>query len=386
MSTSSYDYIISGMGCAGLSLAVQLSRSGLTKNKRILLVDREQKNRNNRTWCFWETQPGPFESIVHRSWDKALFFGHDPISAFQKPLPLNPYRYKMIRGLDFFTHCLHEIQQDPAFDILHEEVLSIGNNTAAAFCQTATQTYQANYLFNSILFEPPTLRNGTHYLLQHFKGWVIRTADPVFDPSTPTLMDFRPDQQHGTAFVYVMPFSPTEALIEYTLFTENLLDQADYDAGLENYLRQQLGLTQWERIEEEFGIIPMTNHRFTRQQGRILNLGTSGGRTKPSSGYTFTFIQKDTQQIINSLRKHNHPFRLVKESGRFHWYDSVLLHILAKRRLPGHFVFTELFRNNPAHRILRFLDNNSRLHEEVRIMASLPQWPFMKAGILELGN
>jgi lycopene beta-cyclase len=386
MSSPQYDYIISGMGCSGLSLAVQLSANGLTKGKRILLVDREQKNHNNRTWCFWETQPGPFESIVFRSWEKALFFGHDPVSAFEKPLPLGPYTYKMIRGLDFFTHCLDIIRQDPAFDIHLEEITSISSDSHIAYCKTPSETFTAPYLFNSILFEPPSVKPDTHYLLQHFKGWVVRTPDPVFDPTTPTLMDFRPDQHHGTAFVYVMPFSPNEALIEYTLFTESLLEPNAYDEGLDAYLRNQLGLSHWERIEEEFGVIPMTNHRFPRQHNRILNLGTSGGRTKPSSGYTFTFIQKDTQQIINSLREKNHPFRLVKESGRFHWYDSVLLHILAKRKLPGHFVFTELFRNNPAHRILRFLDNNTRLHEEIRIMASLPQWPFMKAGLREWGK
>ncbi len=61
---SSYDYIITGMGCAGLSLAVHLLRKGCLDGKKLLLIDREKKERNDRTWCFWETSPGPFEDVV----------------------------------------------------------------------------------------------------------------------------------------------------------------------------------------------------------------------------------------------------------------------------------------------------------------------------------
>ena len=374
-----YDYIIAGMGCAGLSLAVQLKKKGLSAGKRILLVDREHKQQNDRTWCFWETNPGPFESIVFRKWNHAWFHSNTHSSL----LDLSPYSYKMIRGIDFFQYCLSEISTSAEFDIIHGDVQSIKSTADGALLTINNEEFHSRYIFNSILFEKPVIQPGEFYLLQHFKGWVIRTAEPFFNAGEATLMDFRPDQSHGTTFVYVMPFSATEALVEYTLFTASLLSQSDYETALRKYIRDTLGLVQYEILENEFGVIPMTNYRFKRRNGNILNIGTAGGRTKASSGYTFRFIQKDTEEIIQSLEKTGHPFSTGSHSSRFNWYDSVLLNILSHNALGGDEIFTHLFRKNHPDKILKFLDNETTVSEELKILSTLPQWPFMKAGLAE---
>jgi lycopene beta-cyclase len=379
MSVKNYDLIISGLGCAGLSLAVRLSKAGLTVGKRILLIDREHKNSNNRTWCFWEMGPGFFEEIVHKTWDHAWFHSND----FSKLLELEPYVYKMIRGLDFYQHCMKIINDDQAFEIIYDEVLSVQSTEGVGVCKTATETYHAPQVFNSILFDKPVLCRGEFFLKQHFKGWFIKTKEDVFDPRTATLMDFRPDQQHGTTFIYVMPFSANSALVEYTLFTEDTLTQKEYDQGLDLYLRAQLGLDEWEIIEEEFGIIPMTNHRFQRQNGCIVNIGTAGGMTKASSGYTFRFIQKDTERIVQQMSKQSKPNYQHRDHSRFLWYDSIFLNILQLKKLHGADIFTDLFSQNDAGKILKFLDNETSFQEEVKILWSMPQWPFMKAGVQE---
>lgn len=378
MTDFSYDYIIAGMGCAGLSLAVQLSEAGLTTGKKILLVDKEKKNRNDRTWCFWETSAGPFEPIVFRKWEEAWFHSQQ----FSALLSLAPYSYKMIRGIDFFDHCLGKINADPAFEVIYDQVEEIGNEDEKAFCTAGGQTYTADFLFNSILFSKPQGR-GEYYLLQHFKGWIVRTKSPSFKVDQATLMDFRPDQSRGTTFVYVMPFTPHEALIEYTLFTEHLINDKEYNEGLTDYITRIMGLEQWEVRDEESGVIPMTNHRFKRRDGAVLNIGTAGGRTKGSSGYTFRFIQKDTANIVQSLAETGSPFAGDYGYSRFDWYDSVLLNILSHGILKGDSIFTDLFKNNAPERILKFLDNETSLKEELNILSSLPQLPFMKAGMEE---
>jgi lycopene beta-cyclase len=380
MSSSRYDHIIAGMGCAGLSLAVQMSVAGLTKGRRILLIDREQKNQNNRTWSFWEVEPGPFEEIVYRQWKQAWFHSGE----FSALLDLPPYSYKMIRGLDFFHHCLNIIEKDPAFEIRYQHVDAIGNRNGMAYCEAEGNVYTSDHLFNSILFDKPALAKGEYYLLQHFKGWVVETEEPEFKTGQATLMDFRPSQEHGTTFVYVMPFSETRALIEYTLFSEKLLHEDDYTKGLKGYIDNILGLRNWKVIEEEFGIIPMTNHRFTRRDGCILNIGTAGGRTKASTGYTFRFIQKDTADIIALMQQGGSPFTGRHGYSRFDWYDSVLLNILSHHTLEGARIFHDLFKNNSPQTILKFLDNETTVKDELGILSSLPQLPFMKAGLTEI--
>ena len=245
-------------------------------------------------------------------------------------------------------------------------------------------SYEAQYVFNSIQFKKPDLKPGTFHLLQHFMGWFIETEQKIFDPAEPVLMDFRLHQSNGTSFVYIMPFSETNALVEYTVFSEEVLDRERYRYELKNYISTNLGNSTYHVSEEEFGVIPMTNHNYVLQEGNILNIGSAGGQTKPSTGYTFRFIQKQTERIIASLKNYSHPFS-VKEKGhlRYQWFDAVLLNILQNKTLPGSFVFSELFRKNEPASILQFLDNETTPSQELKIMRTMPVWPFMKARVSE---
>jgi lycopene beta-cyclase len=378
-----YDYIILGGGCAGLSLIMHMLSSPQLSNKRMLLIEKEQKNKNDRTWCFWEKGNGFFENIVHRKWQHAWFHGE----GYSSLKALGPYAYKMIRGLDFYEYCYAAIQQAANVDILHSSVEEVLHEDGFVQVRTANGIVTGTYAFNSILTEKPEYKESDLVLLQHFKGWIIETPTDFFDTENATLMDFRVDQAEGTTFVYVMPLSSTKALVEYTLFTPSLLHEDQYEEGLKNYVADYLKLSDYTIIEKEFGIIPMTNHAFSLGEGNVVNMGTAGGQTKPSSGYTFRFIQKHVAAIVGLLEKGEHP--LVKKSfmeKRFMWFDSVLLHILYHKKMTGSSVFTLLFSRNKIKRIFKFLDNETNLLEEFVLLNSLPQWPFMKAGWKEMNR
>ncbi|MEY4885991.1 MAG: hypothetical protein RL151_1300 [Bacteroidota bacterium] len=369
------------MGCAGLALAVHMQRAGLLHDKTLLMIDRDPKRVNDRTWCFWETGEGPFESVVSHRWDQAWFHAE----GYSGRKELAPYAYKMIRGIDYYNHCLSILRDIPNITILHHQVDAIRQDDHHAVLDAGGKEYKAGLLFNSILFHELLPSAGDHMLLQHFKGWIIRTQEDLFDPKEATLMDFRPDQRHGTTFVYVMPFDNRTALVEYTLFTEALLSQEAYDEGLKAYISDQLGCAEYQVLDEEFGVIPMTTMAFPASHGRIINIGTAGGQTKASSGYTFTFIQRHAAAIVSALTATGKPpVPQPWQTKRFAWYDGVLLHILAKNILPGWFVFRELFRHNPTHLIFRFLDNGTTFSQEFKLMNTLPHWPFMRAGLTEL--
>ena len=102
-----YDFIIAGGGCAGVSLAYQLIHSPL-KDRSILIVDRDDKDQNDRTWAYWTDAATPFESIVHKEWRQIRFTG-----AGEALIPTGTWRYTMIRGDDFYRHIRAELDGQP---------------------------------------------------------------------------------------------------------------------------------------------------------------------------------------------------------------------------------------------------------------------------------
>jgi len=354
---------------------MNIIHSGKFSDKKILLIDKDPKHANDRTWCFWQKEAGLFESIVCKQWNRLWFHGEN----FSDQLHIEPYQYKMIRGIDFYEYCFNIIRQQKNFDVLFEKVDEVFSNGETGVIVNGKKIYAA-YVFNSILFEKPKLQKNDYWMLQHFKGWIVETEENCFDEDRATLMDFRINQSSGTAFCYVLPFNSKKALIEYTLFSPQLLQQEEYDEGLRSYIADVLKISSYTILEKEFGVIPMTNYKFPSGQNNVINIGTAGGQTKGSSGYTFNFIQKHSAAIVDALLQTGKPF-IEQPSKRFNFYDSVLLKVLSDGSVPGQKVFTDLFKNNPVQNVLKFLDNETSISEELKLISSLPTLPFLKAGI-----
>ena len=356
-------------------------RSGKFNDKKILLLDKEPKTKNDRTWCFWERENGFFEDVVYRKWDSISFLSNE----YSSLMNIAPYQYKMIRGIDFYQYCFKEIAKHTNIEVVYGDIKSWHYEISEVVFNINNQEYRLGnaQVFNSI-YEPRDATPKTIRLLQHFKGWVIETNQPSFDPNKATMMDFRVSQQHGTTFAYVLPFSATSALVEYTLFTKELLQPEQYDKGLRDYISTWLGINDYKIKEEEFGIIPMTNQKFNFEE-HGWQIGVAGGQTKASSGYTFQFIQKQSRQIVDHLIK-NKPLDSLPSGycKRFRFYDNTLLHILYYEKLPGNEVFTQLFKKNKPQQVLKFLDNESSLKDELKIISTLPTWPFLKAALKQL--
>jgi lycopene beta-cyclase len=91
-----YDYIFTGAGLSALMTVYKMVLSGKFQNKRILLLDENAKQTNDRTWCFWAENKSIWNSSVSKKWGSALFANAD----FQLNLELHPYQYNKIQGLD----------------------------------------------------------------------------------------------------------------------------------------------------------------------------------------------------------------------------------------------------------------------------------------------
>lgn len=376
-----YDCIIAGAGAAGLSLAYHMVQAGL-RDKRILLLDRAPKITNDRTWSFWEVGEGPFEPVVFRRWDRVWFHGE----GISRCLYITPYTYKMIRGIDFYTFMQQWLAQQPNITVWYGEITGIEEVAGGVQVKAGGQVFGGHWAFSS-LYKPAPRRPGYRYLLQHFKGWVVHAPRPAFDPQAATFMDFRVEQHGDVRFVYLLPFDAQTALVEYTLFSSELLPAEAYEAGLRAYLEGLLGLEHYEVLEAESGVIPMTDAPFALQPSpHVVQIGMAGGCTKASTGYTFRRIQEQSRRIAEALAQTGQPLYSEPARRRHALMDSVLLEVLEKKRSLGRRVFSQLFRKNPPQRVLRFLDEETGWLEDLQIMASVDIPVFAQATLAVLGG
>ena len=376
-----YDFIMAGGGMAGLSLAHALV-TGPYPDASILIVDPETKGENDRTWCYWSREVERFDAIAAHTWPRLRFATDGWINDFD----LGEYRYSMVRGADFYDTVFDVLESRPGVEFERARVLDIADVGDAARVETETRTVRGRWAFDS-RFEPEEYerrsdaRAGSHhYLKQHFVGWTIETTRPVFDPDTATLFDFRTPQHDEMRFVYVLPFSQHRALVEYTLFSAELLETEEYTRAIEAYLRDVLGVEEYRVVEREQGVIPMTDEPVRRREGeRTLAIGTRGGLVKASTGYAFRRTQHDTIAIVASLARHGHPFDLPRTPPRFRALDTTLLQVMYRRGALSEPAFASLFRKNPIQRMLRFLDEKTSLAETIAIMTTVPIGPFLVA-------
>ena len=376
-----YDYIIAGAGCSGLSLLYKIIQTPSLQKKSILVIDKNQKKNNDRTWCFWEKNPGPFESIVYARWNTLEFISDDT----NKKVDLGQYTYKMIQGIHFYNFVLEYAKKFKNVVFIQESIIDIDSIFNEAKVITKKNTYTAKYVFNSTnLFNPKI--NKQNSLLQHFKGWNIKTVDPAFNSKVGKLMDFSVSQENGATFMYVLPTSSTNALVEYTLFSSSPLKQEKYIKELKKYIKEVLKIENYTIEHEEFGIIPMSLAKFEQNpKPNVINLGTSGGYTKASSGYTFQFIQKNVLDIVKNLKAGKSPVQNLSFKNKiYRWYDRTLINVLLTKKLTGKEIFTIMFKKNSAHKILAFLGNESTITEDILIMKNFPKIPFLLAGIKSL--
>jgi lycopene beta-cyclase len=380
-SNEQFDILFAGGGMAAASLLLRLLEQQELKEKKILIADPHAFSGKEKTWCFWEKGKGFFENLIENSWENAWF--HSP--GFSQNLHLKPYRYKMLRSTSLFRHTLQKIDAYPNVKILRSSVNGFSKkNGRIQVAMDGGQQFDADLVFSSIPAELE--KNQNHfYLLQHFRGWFIRSKEPVFDPGSATLMDFRIDQKGDCRFVYVLPSSSCEALVEYTVFSESLLNDQEYEAELLAYV-QKLAPGGYDILQKETGVIPMYSAPFPPSEiPGLIQIGTAGGMTKASTGYTFMKVQKHADAIIRNLLEGKIPNQqTLKVSSRFSWFDRVLLRILAEKTMPGKEIFRSLFQKNEPARVFRFLDEDSSVMDELNIMNSVPTRIFMMPGLKEL--
>lgn len=377
-STTNYDYIIAGAGASGLSLAWYLIHSQLHK-KKILVIDEDLNPANNKTWCFWHSGTPPFQDLVSKRWT------HVEVQVMENRITerLDRYPYYCIQSGKFRNFILGELENHPSADLMEASIEQITGHEKRPSIQTDIQLFTADYIFQSCFIPPQFKSSRIRYpLTQSFLGYDIETEQKLFNSDTFTLMDFDETYQNGLAFIYILPWSQSKALIEYTIFSEKIEHENYYRKKIELYLNNKFKLKRIDyRIRRtEYGEIPMQDLPYTPwYQPGVMNLGTAGGLGKPSTGYTFSRIQRHTQNIVKKLHKEGVPALPYRSSLRYRAYDLWLLQIMHEHPAEALKIFSYLFKNNSIDNVFKFLSEENSFTEDLGIMSSVPYLPFMRA-------
>jgi lycopene beta-cyclase len=371
------DILISGAGGSGLSMAYYLSQSPW-RRKRILLFDAESKEQNDRTWCFWAKEAPVFKSAQSLAWQELHFEGSD----FSKTASMAPYRYYHLRGSDFYSEIKAHLSAFPNIQFVQSAVKDIEEQGESVLLRTSQRQYQAPWLFNSIPYFSPHFPLPEEAVKQYFKGYFIHSEEAVFNTKALTLMDFSlPQEASLPFFFYILPFSPHKALVECTLFSAKAQNTESFVAALEEYIHKKLKIKHFTIEKEEQGMIPM--HVFSpiasSGKSRVFHIGTAGGMTKASTGYTFGRIQEACADFVARWRHFDQAPAWQASSKRHRFYDQLLLQII--RHKPWYLagIMEALFRKNDFRDIIDFLEEKSSLLQELRLIAKLPFQPFLQA-------
>ena len=374
----SYPYVILGAGCAGLSLAWNLVELGV--REPILLVDRREGFGNDRTWCFWDVEPTPFSDLATHAWPRWRV--NDGESDVVSECP--DYSYLRLRSGDVFRRIVDRLALAPNVSMaLGRPILDVRESRRGVIVSTPGREYVGERVFDSSgrASESPPPGRGAR-LLQHFLGQTIRADRPVFDPSCATLMDFRASQADGPHFVYVLPLSETEALVENTYLYPFDIDAERHRREVASYLRERFGLARDEYmvIEEEAGAIPMAVGQASRRDGsKVEPIGLCGGAARPSSGYAFLRIQRQAKQLAESIASGSDEPAEPASSLKYDLLDSIFLRVLADRPELAPRIFGRMFEGAEPAALVRFLSEKSTPVDDLRIVAALPKWPFIAA-------
>lgn len=369
-----YHYIFTGSGLSALMTVYEMLSSGKFNNKSILLIDENTKKVNDRTWCFWN-EDNLFDNIVSKKWNQAIFANEK----FNRVLELAPYQYKKINGLDFYESVFKKISEHKNIHFLNQKVVDFTELGNHCIVKTEQETFTCNKIFNSI-YNPEVVTAQTKFPLihQHFIGWFIKSKEAVFTPNCATFMDFSVEQKGNTRFMYVLPTSENEALLEYTLFSKNLLSKGEYEAEIQKYI-ENLGITEFEIIEKEQGNIPMTCYPFWKHNTKnIVNIGSAGGWTKASTGYTFKNASKKSKALVQFLKSES-DFTKFHKKDKFWFYDLLLLDILGSKNELGSKIFSSMFKSGNSTVIFKFLDEETSISEDLQVIWRCPKMIFVQA-------
>jgi len=347
-----FDYIIIGGGCAGLSLAYELDLHQKLNNKTLAIVEPRTEYKRDKTWSFWKVSPHNFEDCVKKNWKE--FSIKTPSDS--KVIKCDNFPYQSIDSGLFYNKINERLAK---------------NKNIKFFKNIKDLNTDNSFIFNSV----SSLQDAGSNLWQHFYGIEIETNEEFFNDTTLNLMDFDCDQRNNVHFFYVLPFSKNKAMIETTWLSKEDKSLKDYESQIKNYINR-LGLKDYKINFKEEGAIPLF-HPINEKEKNKINIGTAGGMTRLSTGYTFLNIQEHSKYIRMSIENIQNT-KKYEIGKKYQFLDKIFLRVLKKHpeKMPD--ILFNMFGTSYGAAI-KFLSNKSNILEDLSIILKMPKWIFIKS-------
>lgn len=362
-----YDYVFIGMGASNGLMLLEFIKRGYQHTKRIAVIEKVQKNTNDKTYCFWSS---PDASIV-KDLSSIISYQYQFVQTnATKVQSIQDQPYHCIRSIDFYNFLQAAIASHP-IDVFEAQVDCLNVHTNHIEIAFDSKAIKGAIVFDS---RPPNFTpeaNNKSYLLQTFFGYHIRLKEALLSTDTFQMMNFDVDQSNYTQFVYNLPYAPNECLVELTRFGVDTIDVDYAKKILDDKISAQFG--DYEIVAEEEGCIPMTVLKHpASSDNRIIHMGARANLIKPTTGYGF-------KKMFEFAAAFENPAKSESSKTRFLFYDHLLLIILIRWPYIGKKIFTALFQKNSIQAIFSFLEEKSTVSAEIKIFTSLPILPFLRA-------
>lgn len=372
---SASEVVVLGGGLSGLSAIQALEAADFTGNIRLLERRSREDYRQDRTWCMWDVEAHPFRHLVSHQWTQWLV--RDDRRTVESGSTATPY--VQIRSDDLYRDAHAHFDGAPNVNA------HFGRMVLRVHCWPrgggATIETDDGSFWAPLVLDGRALEKHPHSpaLLQSFVGWEITTAKSVFDPETVTLMDFRMRRRGRIEFFYILPFSPTRALVESTEFSPHPETAATHEARLRQYVSEVLGTSVREVHYREGGTIPMGFAHTTRpRQPHVYPIGLRGGLARPSTGYAFLRIQRDSERLAREIVRLGQPSSRRGSGTLTHLFDRIFLSFLARHpdEAPG--IFLQLFDRVQTRHLVDFLSETGGPGAALAVASALPKLPFLR--------
>ena len=189
-------------------------------------------------------------------------------------------------------------------------------------------------------------------------------------------MDFKCEQRNCVHFFYTLPFAKNKALIETTWLSRlDDISLADYDKQINHYIENNLRIKNFEIKYKEKGAIPLFYPSYVKENNKI-NIGSAGGMTRLSTGYTFLNIQEHSKYISKNIEniKKSKIFTIGK---KYEFLDKIFLRVLKKNSEKMPDIFHSMFKA-PPDVVIKFLSNKSNILDDLSIILKMPKFTFIK--------